>query len=131
MKKAAARQRADATSLIHAVRDVVSHPGDVVTAVAIGACIVGSGGLCAGLTIAALGARVVQRREQGVAVNSPSNWLDLGITSASFGLLSGSVELGMPAVEEYRGVAAVLRIHAGLPSIFGWTTGELSHRDIP
>lgn len=130
-KKAEASLIAAAKSLVHAVSVVATHPGDVVTAVAIGACIAGSGGLCAGLTIAALGARVVQRSEEGVPLNSPSNYLDVGITTASFGLLSGPVELGAGAVDDSATASIILRIHASLPSIFGWVTGIATQRDFP
>jgi hypothetical protein len=110
---------------------IVKHPGDVVTVIAIATCIAGSAGLCAGLTVVALGARVAQRSEEGVPLNSPSNYLDASITAASFGLLSGPVNIGMGAVEDSPGASLVLRIHASLPDVFGWTTGEITHRDIP
>jgi RHS repeat-associated protein len=122
-------------SITHMLKSVVNyvakHPGDVVTVLAIGVCIAGSGGLCAGATVVAFASRVTQRSGEGVPVISSTNLLDAFMTGASFGLLSVPTSIGERALANSPVALYVFRIHSALPDIFGWTVGEVSHRDVP
>jgi RHS repeat-associated protein len=110
---------------------VTTHIGDIVTGIAIGTCIAASAGICAGVTVAAFAARVTQRAEEGVPINSSSTYLDAGITLASFGLVQVPSAIGEGAVQDSQSFLIGLRIHSALPDILGWLTGVLTGKNVP
>jgi hypothetical protein len=121
--------------LLHALAKtstwVVKHPGDIATGIGIGLCITASVGVCGAATAVAFVARVAQRHEEGSSVLSASNGIDLLTTATSFGLLGGSSSLAEDAFEDNPLGLGLFRVHSALPDIFGWTTGELTHQDVP
>jgi hypothetical protein len=110
---------------------VAHHVGDIATVAAIVVCIGSAGVGCAIATGVAFGLRVVQRSEEGVPINSSSNYIDALVTLASGGLLGGTSALGESAVSDSPALTFLLRIHASLPDILGWTVGQATHSDIP
>ncbi len=103
--------------------------GTLATGTGIGICIFLSVGVCAVATALAFGARVVQRHQEGTSYLSSSNYIDAGVTTLSFGLLSGPADLGSQA---FNGNAVyAFRTFTAAPDIFGWTVGYVSGKQIP
>jgi len=128
------------TDAAHAVVKVVNkvstfakqHVGDIVTGVAILACVGTFGTVCAVATAVAVAARVYQRHEEGTPYLSTSNILDAGITLVSGGLLGGPANIGEGVFSNSSSAwTYAYRLHTAAPDILGWIVGTATHKDVP
>ena len=108
------------------------HVGDIVTGVAILACVGTFGTVCAVATAVAVAARVYQRHEEGTPYLSTSNILDAGITLVSGGLLGGPANIGEGVFSNSSSAwTYAYRLHTAAPDILGWIVGTATHKDVP